>query len=111
MAPQVFTKTIGPVSAVSYLHGIRLLCYLDDWLLLAHSEQEALEATSCLLHLWASVGIQVNWEKSFLTYLGMEIRSALLNVFPTQQRLENLYHQIDSFLSVQSPRLRFGLLC
>ncbi|XP_045127738.1 uncharacterized protein LOC123514154 [Portunus trituberculatus] len=108
-APQVFTRMMGPVSAASHQQGVRLLRYLDDWLLLAHSEQTALEATSYPLRLCASLGIQVYWEKSSLSpsqtriYLGMEIRSPLLKVFPTQKQLENLQHQIKTFLSVQSP--------
>ncbi|XP_045104399.1 uncharacterized protein LOC123499932 [Portunus trituberculatus] len=108
-APQVFTRMMGPVSAASHQQGVRLLRYLDDWLLLAHSKQTALEATSYLLRLCASLGIQVNWENSSFSpsqtriYLGMEIRSPLLKVFPTQKRLENLQLQIKTFLSVQSP--------
>ena len=100
---------MGPVSAASHQQGIRLLRYLDDWLLLAPSEQTAFEATSSLLRLCASLGIQVNWEKSSLIpsqtriYLGMEICSPLLKVFPTQQRLENLHLHIKAFLSVHSP--------
>ncbi|KAK3886178.1 hypothetical protein Pcinc_009638 [Petrolisthes cinctipes] len=107
---------MGPVSAVSHRQGFRLLRYLDDWLLLAHSEQEAIEATSFLLQLCASLGIQVNWEKSSLTpsqsmtYLGMEIRSPLLKVFPTQRRIEKLHHQIQLFLSVLSPTAKVWLI-
>ena len=115
-APQVFTRMMGPVSAASHRQGIRLLRYLDDWLLLAHSEREALDATEFLLNLCASLGIQVNWGKSRLTpsqsmiHLGMEIQSTLLKVFPTQERLENLHRQIESFLSVQSPPARAWLI-
>ncbi|XP_045133325.1 uncharacterized protein LOC123517379 [Portunus trituberculatus] len=76
-APQVFTRMMGPVSVALHQQGVRLLRYLDDWLLLAYSEQTALEATSYLLRLCASLGIQ--------------------------NRLENLQHQIKTFLSVQSP--------
>ena len=41
-APQVFTRVFAAVWAPS--HGIRLLRYLDDWLVLASSEQEAKQA-------------------------------------------------------------------
>ena len=40
----------------------------------------------------------------------MEIRSALLKVFPTQERLGNLHCHIESFLSVQSPSAREWLI-
>ena len=37
-APQVFTSVFAAVSAWAHSHGIRLLRYLDDWLVLASSE-------------------------------------------------------------------------
>ena len=115
-APQVFSRMMGPVSAVSHQRGIRLLRYLDDWLLLSRSREGALEATEFLLDLCASLGIQINWDKSSLvpsqsrTYLGMEIRSTLLKVFPTRERLGNLCRQVESFLSVHSPPARDWLI-
>ena len=35
IAPQVFTKVFAAVCAWAHSHGIRLLWYLDDWLVLA----------------------------------------------------------------------------
>ena len=43
-APQVFTRVFAAVSAWAHSHGIRLLRYLDDWLVLASSEREAKQA-------------------------------------------------------------------
>ena len=40
-APQIFTSVFAAVSAWAHSHGIRLLRYLDDWLVLASSEVEA----------------------------------------------------------------------
>ena len=40
-APQVFTSVFAAVSAWAHSHGIRLLRYLDDWLVLASLEVEA----------------------------------------------------------------------
>ncbi|KAK3864567.1 hypothetical protein Pcinc_029750 [Petrolisthes cinctipes] len=45
---------------------------------------------------------QFRMETSMI-YLGMEIRSPLMKVFPTQWRIEKRHHQIQLFLSVQSP--------
>ena len=45
-APQVFTRVFAAVSAWAHSHGIRLLQYLDDWLILASSEPEAKQADS-----------------------------------------------------------------
>ena len=43
-APQVFTRIFVAVSAWAYSHGIRLLRYQDDWLVLAPSERKAKRA-------------------------------------------------------------------
>ena len=82
---------MAPVAKELHLRGIRLLRYLDDWLLLANSFQETLGSLEQLLHLCQWLGIRVNWGKSSLTpsqsrtYLGMEIRSLPLKVFPTRK--------------------------
>ena len=34
-APEVFTRIMAPVSAILHRHGVRMLRYLDDWLILA----------------------------------------------------------------------------
>ena len=43
-APQVFTRVFAVVSVWAHTHGIRLLHYLDDWLVLSSSEREAKQA-------------------------------------------------------------------
>lgn len=44
-APQVFTRMMAPVAAELHRQGIRILRYLDDWLLLATMYQEAFNST------------------------------------------------------------------
>ena len=56
-APQVFTRVFAVVSAWAHTHGIRLLCYLDDWLVLSSSEREAKQAVQSLLSLCRTLGI------------------------------------------------------
>ena len=63
--PQVFTRVFAAVSAWAHSHGIRLLRYLDDWLVLASSEREAKQAIQSLLSLYRTLGIVIN-EKSDL---------------------------------------------
>ena len=78
-APQVFTRVFAAVSAWAHSRGIRLLRYLDDWLVLASSETKARQHVQDLLLLCHDLGIVVNKEKSDLTpsrsasYLGMTI--------------------------------------
>ena len=79
MAPQVFTRVMAPVSFILHSLGARILCCLDDWIILASSLSEALWARDTLLDLWHQLGIVINLAKSHLslsqsaTYLGMVI--------------------------------------
>ena len=80
-APQVFTRLMAPISAILHRYGIKMLRYLDDWLILAESRDTCIQARDRLLHLCEELGLQVNHEKSSLvpsqtmTYLGMQILS------------------------------------
>ena len=68
-----------PVSIILHDLGIRILWYLDDWLILALSRMEALWARDIVLNLCQQLGIVVILAKSHLnpsrtaTYLGMSI--------------------------------------
>ena len=76
-APQVFTRVMASVSAMFHDLGVRILRYLDDWLVLASSKKEALWAREVVLNRCHQLGIVVNLAMSHLnpshtaTYLGM----------------------------------------
>ena len=88
-APQVFTSVFAAVSAWAHSHGIRLLRYLDDWLVLASSETEARQNVQDLLSLCHSLGIMINEGKSDLipsqtaNYLGVTIDTGAARIFPS----------------------------
>ena len=104
-APQVFTRVMAAVSSVLHQMGIRILRYLDDWLILASSEKEACQARDQVLALCTELGIVINYEKSDLvptqtmTYLGMVIDVRTFSASPTLRRIEKLYRLIREFLS------------
>ena len=108
-APQVFTRIMAPVSTILHKYGIRMLRYLDDWLILASSELACLQSRDRLLTVCTELGIQVNLTKSSLVptqslvYLGMEIRSLPFIARPTPARVSNLLRLIEEFLSTLSP--------
>ena len=56
-APQVFTRVMAPVSAIMHRYGFRILRYLDDWLVLASTFQEIVQARDFLLWLCRHLGI------------------------------------------------------
>ena len=77
------------MSAWAHSHRIRLLRYLDDWLVLAYLEREAKQAVQSLLSLCRTLGIVINEKKSDLVplqtakYLGMTIDTEASKVFPS----------------------------
>ena len=111
-APQVFTRVFGPISAWAHAHGIRLLRYLDDWLILASSEVELRRHVSMLISLCNDLGIIVNEEKSDLepkqraSYLGMMIDTVAGKIFPSESRVRNFLSMGSEFLSVLEPPAR-----
>ena len=108
-APQVFTRIMAPISSELHRRGIRLLQYLDDWLLLASSYQEALDSTQVLLRLCARLGVRINFDKSALqpaqemTFLGVDIQTPPLKAFPTRARVDHLLSLLQAFLASQRP--------
>ena len=50
-APQVFTRLMAPISAILHHYGIRMLRYLDDWLILAESRTACIQARDRLLQV------------------------------------------------------------
>ena len=91
-APQVFTRLMAPISAILHRYGIRMLRYLDNWLILAESRTTCLQARDRLLQVCEELGLQVNFRKSSLipsqdmTYLGMQIQSVRFIAKPTERQ-------------------------
>ena len=106
-SPQVFTRVMAPVSVILHSLGIRMLRYLDDWLILAKSLQECLWARDKVFQLCQELGIQLNLEKSQMvptqvaTYLGMIINSTTLRASPAPKRCSSLLSLIEEFLSFE----------
>ena len=106
-APQVFTRVFAAVSAWAHSRGIRLLRYLDDWLVLTSSEKKAKQSVRELLSLCHTFRIVIN-EKSDLVpsqaakYLGMTIDTGAGKVFPSLAQVEKFLSVAERFCSMQS---------
>ena len=97
------------MSAWAHARGVRLLRYLDDWLVLSSSEKKAKESIRELLSLCRTLGIVINEKKSDLVpsqsakYLGMTIDTGAGKVFPSLARVEKFLAVAERFCSMQSP--------
>ena len=111
--PQVFTRVMAPVSGFLHQLGIRMLRYLDDWLILVLSQEEACWARDQVLSLCQELGIVVNLEKSTLTpsqqitYLGIRINSQTFRASATPSRIEKFFSIAEEFLSSKVQSAKF----
>ena len=83
-APRVFTKILKPVIGLLRKQGIRLIIYLDDFLLMASTEETLLYHVPLTVTLLEMLGFVVNYQKSQLNptqsieFLGFHINSIML---------------------------------
>ena len=104
-----FPRVMAPVSPILHKYGVRILCSLDDWLILVSSELACLQSRDRLLTVCTELGIQVNLTKSSLVptrslvYLGMEIWSLPFIARPFPVRVGDLLRLLEEFLSILSP--------
>ena len=115
-APQVFTLVFETVSAWAHSRGVRVLRYLDDWLVLASSEAKARLHVRDLLSLCCSLGVVLNDKKSELTpsqsveYLGMTIDTVTAQAFPTAARIDRFLSIARKCLARQTPHAQLWLM-
>ena len=107
-APQVFTRVLAPLARICHLAGIRIILYLDDWLVLAKSLEEMRLAKKFILDLAQELGIVINYEKSVLepaqvaNYLGMKIDSRTFWASPLEKRVTATLKTISEFRASSS---------
>ena len=65
-APRIFTGLVGCVAASLRQRGLRFYCYLDAWLLVAHSPPLLRQHLAFRLRTVQALGLFINWDKSEL---------------------------------------------
>ena len=63
-APRLFTRLVACVAAFLRQQGLRVFCYLDDWLLAAESRELLSRQLHFLLRTVQGLGFIVNWENA-----------------------------------------------
>nr|XP_055049505.1 uncharacterized protein LOC129434990 [Misgurnus anguillicaudatus] len=103
LSPRVFTKVVEAALKPLRESGVRILAYLDDWLIIAHSRRTLCEHRDLTLQHLARLGLRVNWEKSKLcptqriSFLGMELDSIDLSARLTEERVQSILTCLGSF--------------
>ena len=92
-APRIFTKLLKPVAAFLRKRGVRMILYLDDFLVLGSTYQEAQSHTALAVSLLESLGFTINREKSrliptqIITFLGFVIDSTVETLSLPQEKV------------------------
>ncbi|CAM4648922.1 unnamed protein product [Leuciscus chuanchicus] len=103
LAPRVFTMCMDAALAPLRLRGIRVLNYLDDWLVLARSQSELIEHRTILLDHLENLGLTVNWAKSSLSpsqkisFLGTDLDSLSMTAQLSPQRRLSIQRMTEIF--------------
>ncbi len=96
LSPRVFTKVAEAALVPLRERGVRILNYLDDWLILAQSREQLRAHKDLVLRHLSQLGLRVNWEKSKLvptqriSFLGMELDSVNQTARLTQERAQSV---------------------
>ena len=101
-------QVVAVVSAWAHSHVIRLLRYLDDWLVPASSETEAKKNIQDLLSLCHSLGIVINKKSDLVpsqtaNYLCMIIYTGAARIFPSLARVEKFLLVAETFCAMFAP--------
>jgi hypothetical protein len=95
-APRVFTRIVKEVGAFLRRGGVQIFMYLDDWLILAPSQEQAIKDTSHVIKTIERLGFIINKKKSHLepsrTPIFLGARLDLVNgvATPSEERIVNL---------------------
>lgn len=113
LSPRVFVKCIEAALAPLRERGIRLATYLDDWLLLARSQEEAIVHTQIVLSHLRDLGFVVNTAKSVLqpsqsiAFLGLTLDSVSYVAHLSPERVRTFKDTLARF--TPGSRVSYGL--
>ena len=103
LSPRVFTRCVAAALAPLQSQGMKILPYLDDWLVCAPSRRQVAEDTARLVSHVARLGLKVNMEKSFLvpsqttTFIGLALDTITMTACPSTRRVDDISGLLTAF--------------
>ncbi len=91
LSPRTFTKCVDAALVPLLLQGIRIMNYIDDWLILAQSHQLAVRHRDVVLAQMKKLGLRLNAKKSVLSPLQ---RTTFLGVIWDSMSMQALFFTI-----------------
>ncbi len=114
LSPRVFTKVAEAAIISLRERGVRILTYLDDWLILAQSRDQLSEHRDMVLCHLSLLGFRVNWEKSKLSpvqrisFLGMELDSVNQIARLTEEHVQSVLICLNLFRGRTAAQLKLS---
>lgn len=103
LSPRVFTRCVAAALAPLQSRGMKVLPYLDDWLVCAPSQSQVAQDTTTLLSHVARLGLTVNLKKSCLvpsqtiTFLGMDLDTVTMKACLSLRRVDDILSLLPLF--------------
>ncbi len=108
LSPRIFPKYVDAALAPLQLQGIRILNYIDNWLILAQSEKTVVRHRDVVLAHMKELGLKLNAKKSVLsplqrtTYLGVVWDSTAMQARLSPARIESILMAVARVREVRS---------
>ncbi|XP_041817854.1 uncharacterized protein LOC121624267 [Chelmon rostratus] len=103
LSPRVFTRCVAAALSPLQSRGIKILPYLDDWLVCAPSQSQVVQDTAALLAHVARLDLRVNVSKSCLTpsqsitFLDVALDSVTMKACLSLRRVDDILHLLPLF--------------
>ena len=103
--PTIFHKIIENSNSNFASHKYKMLIYLDDMLLMAHSIEEISMCQDTVICLSQHLGFVIDWKKSVLTpvqeigFLGLKINSVNLEISLTEEKIQKVKTKCQNLLT------------
>lgn len=103
LSPRVFTRCVAAALAPLQVMGLKILPYLDDWLVCAPTYDQAVRDTQTILAHVGQLGLRVNLPKSNLVptqetvFLGVALNSNTMRACPSVQRVDAIMEMLHLF--------------